>query len=634
MRSQTSQELTFRTNISCSNRTMCNTLSVELMERYRFSNVEKTSNGTLIGQCRPGYETNEGRTSVLFLCTAGELVPQSEPRCHHVGSCDFPGIPQDATVTNITPVVNNEIMIHPEVVKKFQNNENVSFSQLFTTEGRWREPRMITLRKGTVLNISCKDGFGREGPEQLICRDDLKWSPMPVCEVLYCPSNFPLEHGRIVNQQYLQQHIDESWVSHWTALLQPHRANNSLIGSANVRMFMTLIEIWSERMSQKMAYVYRPVKLNDRSILEEVELMCDQFYTFSHTIPEVSKERMMHEYLKKNERTKVTVRCVNGEWMPESVSCRAVATKEIENENLFSVNGFLTPMAQVDHLAASTLVDHFVEHCDKDKNVEVLATRIRFSCQRDFQLLNHDSKVKSEGMPQVFIRGIWESICVRSKGAAARICGQLGFGNYTASLFSSYPQSVAYSAELDYSHNYTLVKNDDKFSCRSFLRCRSTCPPIWHYSVNVVCTGSKEFPLEGEECSLRCNYGYVRAGPGLVRCMAHGWSADTSSVFCERKITRKLELKKGDKQTISCKVGQKIETTYHSVTCKNTFFGALRRIFGKIFGKCSDCSNYACPCKTKRFNSIPCSYQTCWPENNYECNDYKVRMTVNWSCRN
>ena len=346
---------------------MCNTLSVELMERYQFNIVEKTSNGTMTGQCRPGYETNEGRTSVLFLCIAGVLVPQSEPQCHHIGSCDFPRIPLDATVTNIISVVNTGIMIHTEVVKKFQNQNYVNFTQLFTPEGWWHEPRMITLRKGTVLNISCKDGFGREGPEQVICGDDLKWSPMPVCEVLYCPSNFPLEHGRIVNQQYLQQHIDESWVSHWTALLQPYGANNRLIGSANVRMFATLMEIWSGRMSRKKAYVYRPVKLNDRSILEEVELMCDQFYTFSHTIPDVSKERMMHESLKKNERTKVIVRCVNGEWMPESVSCHPVATKTNENENLFSVNGFLSPMAQVDQLAASTLVDHFVEHCGKGK---------------------------------------------------------------------------------------------------------------------------------------------------------------------------------------------------------------------------------------------------------------------------
>ena len=222
---------------------MCNTLSVELMERYQFNIVEKTSNGTMTGQCRPGYETNEGRTSVLFLCIAGVLVPQSEPQCHHIGSCDFPRIPLDATVTNIISVVNTGIMIHTEVVKKFQNQNYVNFTQLFTPEGWWHEPRMITLRKGTVLNISCKDGFGREGPEQVICGDDLKWSPMPVCEVLYCPSNFPLEHGRVVNEQYLQQHIDESWVSHWTALLQPHRANNSLIGSANVRIFMTLMEI-------------------------------------------------------------------------------------------------------------------------------------------------------------------------------------------------------------------------------------------------------------------------------------------------------------------------------------------------------------------------------------------------------
>ena len=90
VRSHSSEELTFRTNISCSSRTICNKHSVEVVEIYRFSNVEKTSNGTLIGQCRPGYETNEGRTSVLFLCTAGELVPQSEPRCHQVGSCNFP----------------------------------------------------------------------------------------------------------------------------------------------------------------------------------------------------------------------------------------------------------------------------------------------------------------------------------------------------------------------------------------------------------------------------------------------------------------------------------------------------------------------------------------------------------------
>ena len=504
MRSQTSQELTFRTNISCSNRTMCNTLSVELTERYRFSNVEKTSNGTLIGQCRLGYETNEGRTSVLFLCTAGELVPQSEPRCHQVGSCDFPLIPSNATVTNLISVVNNGITIHPRFVNII---EDLDFRQLFTPEGWWRERRMITLRKGTVLNISCNDGFGREGPEQVICGDELKWSQMPVCEFLHCPGNFSLEHGRIVNQQCIQQYIDLSLFSHWTTILQPHRANNRLIGSANVRMFMTIMEIWLERMSRigftERIYVVQPLKLKDRSILKEVELMCDQFYTFSHTISEVSKERMMHEALKESERTKVTVRCVNGEWMPESVSCLPVATKEIENENLFSVNGFLTPMAQVDQLAASTLVDHFVEHCGTGKNVEVLATRIRFSCQRDFQLLNHDSKVKSEGMPQVFIRGSLESICVRSMGVAARICGQLGFGGYTASLFSSHPQSVSYSVALDDSHDYKLVKNDDKFSCRSYLRCRATCPLIRPDYVNVVCTGSKEFPLEGGRVLFR-----------------------------------------------------------------------------------------------------------------------------------
>ena len=124
----------------------------------------------------------------------------------------------------------------------------------------------------------------------------------------------------------------------------------------------------------------------------------------------------------------------------------------------------------------------------------------------------------------------------------------------------------------------------------------------------------------------------MRAGPGLVRCMAHGWSADTSSVFCERKITRELELKKGDRQTISCKVGQKIEILHSSYTCTETWHGALRDVFSLGFA-CSDCSNDDCPCR-KGHVSIGCSDQSCWPENNYKCNYYKVSITIKWSCTN
>ena len=421
----------------------------------------------------------------------------------------------------------------------------------------------------------------------------------------------------------------------------PHSANNSLIESANVRMFMTLMEIWSEK-------VHIPRRTAERSILIELELMCDQFYTFSHTISEVSKEILIHEALKENERTKVTVRCVNGEWLPESVSCQPVAIKTIVGENLFIVNGFLTPVAQVDQLAASTLVDHFVEYCGEGKNVEVLATRIQFSCQRDFKLLKDNSKVEYEGIPQVFIGGSWESICVRSEGAAIRICGHLGLGGYTVSLIRSYSRSVSYSAER-HSHDYKLVKTDDKFPCRYSLQCRATCKEIWLHNVNVVCTGSKEFPLEGEWCSLRCNDGYVRAGPGLVQCMANGWSADTSFVFCERKETKELSIYYGNQETVSCnKVGQTVEILYASyyAACTGTEDRIFIPFYGWVYGgMLIDCDNLGfcdrgnsyTDMSTTELQGICSGKKSCVLKAGDDwdlCPEVDMYLDVQWSCTN
>ena len=130
--------------------------------------------------------------------------------------------------------------------------------------------------------------------------------------------------------------------------------------------------------------------------------------------------------------------------------------------------------------------------------------------------------------------------------------------------------------------------------------------------------------------------------------MAHGWSADTSSVFCERKETKESSIYYEKEETILCKTGQTVEIpdACYYADCKGTATKVLIPFYGfyyaasltncAILGFCNKGNSFT----NKSMNEVQniCSgKESCVLEaGSYWdlCPGIKMYLYVKWSCTN
>ena len=143
----------------------------------------------------------------------------------------------------------------------------------------------------------------------------------------------------------------------------------------------------------------------------------------------------------------------------------------------------------------------------------------RLQCYRDIYLASGPNPF--DGILKISSENGFAYVCVESThfNTASEVCSQLGYGQYTASIYHS-AMAITTTYESTSSSSLQIVSNVKQ--CNYRISCRKTCDQL--FLPNGNWQNGCPYRLEGERCDFFCNPLYGIIGSSSRNCTSNGWT--------------------------------------------------------------------------------------------------------------